>query len=397
MNYGKEAAVRKIGIDIKKFSKEYMDVSSSKFKNEINFEMKVLEEYQFVQLLWEKHSLNQYLDKVYLNENYIESIYQLLNRTSKAGKCKKFELILKDFLQYCEDDLKPFIQDNLEKLANFETPHKIINLDNELLTNNCLKGLNELIKPKIKELSKRHWSIQVYNNSKRWEEIEKKVLSVLINDIYPEYKNIEDESIIRYFDILENPVPIDMYGQCVMVKSDKKIDFSTDDSGIAAYPSFFKDAAIELLNVKRLITIENKTSYHDYLRNAKDIEEELVIYLGGFHNTTRTYLLKNLFAFSNANHLNIQFYHWGDIDLGGFSILVNLIKKTGIPFTPLFMDEQTYLKYLQFGKPIKEKTYLNKLHGLLKQNEFSKFEDVINLILENEIIIEQEIIEIYNE
>lgn len=394
-NYGKEALPnRRIGIEIKRYFKEYMHLSDSRYKSEINLEMQVLEKHQFVELRWEKYSMNQYLDKVYLNAANLKHIYESLNRISKEEKCLKFASILEDFLEISVEELKSFIQININKLKNFETPNRIINLDDEITTKDYLNGLNELVKPKSKEISKRQLSIQLYNNSKRWEVLEGKILSVIKNDIYQEFGNMEDSVILANFSVLDNPVPIDMYGNCIMTKSKKEVDFTTDENGLALYPSFYNEAEILSLDIRRVITIENKTSYHDYLRYVQSEDKELVIYLGGFHNNIRTILLKKIYDYSLKNKLKIQFYHWGDMDLGGFSILVNLINKTGIPFQPMYMDEITYLEYLKYGKEITDNSYLNKLRGLLKLQQYSRYENTINLIIQYKLVIEQESIDL---
>ena len=72
-----------------------------------------------------------------------------------------------------------------------------------------------------------------------------------------------------------------------------------------------------------LITVENLTTYHD-----EPVCQNAIVYLGGFHNTIRTDLLKRIYA-ANPDK---GYFHKGDIDVYGFVILENLKKKTEILF-----------------------------------------------------------------
>lgn len=87
--------------------------------------------------------------------------------------------VLLDFRKTAMETLYTFIDANIEKLERFETPNTMIDLDNISLSLDLLKGLSELITPKDKEISKRQWSILLYNDSKRWEALESKIISVV--------------------------------------------------------------------------------------------------------------------------------------------------------------------------------------------------------------------------
>lgn len=228
------------------------------------------------------------------------------------------------------------------------------------------------------------------------EELEEKARQSFIkSSIFPELSNLDDNTILGEFGIIENPVSIDIFGDCIMEVTGKYIDFSIDSSGISMYPTFFRNCKISKLNVDKIITIENKTTYHEYINFIQCTgKNELVIYLGVFHNNIRTILLKKLYTFIKLNQLNILFYHWGDIDLGGIAILLNLRGKTEIQFESMYMDTETFIENIQFGKEIQSKDYLKKLKKVLEKHEFEEFHDVIKLMIINNKTIEQEIIKL---
>lgn len=68
------------------------------------------------------------------------------------------------------------------------------------------------------------------------------------------------------------------------------------------------------------------------------------MYLGGFHNSVRTELLKRIYEKNPGK----TYFHKGDIDVYGFMILENLKSKTGIPFVPLEMDLAILQEYERY-------------------------------------------------
>jgi len=140
---------------------------------------------------------------------------------------------------------------------------------------------------------------------------------------------------------------------------------------------------------RAVITVENLTSFYQYVLEGPP--DELVIYLGGFANSAQKLFLQKLYRLCNEKENPVPFYHWGDLDLGGFKIWHNLKKKTGIPFQPYLMDEETYLKHLHHGQPITEQ-YAEKLAALLKDDSYTQFHALISLILKKKIRVEQEAI-----
>ena len=90
----------------------------------------------------------------------------------------------------------------------------------------------------------------------------------------------------------------------------------------------------------------------------------------------------------------MEFYHWGDIDLGGLRILNHLRNKTKIQFEPYRMDRDTIDTYRLYTKPIQSDAYIRKLKGLLEQDEYKEFYEVIHYMIEHQVTLEQEALDI---
>ena len=58
---------------------------------------------------------------------------------------------------------------------------------------------------------------------------------------------------------------------------------------------------------------------------------------------------------------NKQYFHFGDIDAGGFYIFGDLCEKTGIPFQPFSMDIDTLYFYKSYWKELTKNDVLKPL------------------------------------
>ena len=101
--------------------------------------------------------------------------------------------------------------------------------------------------------------------------------------------------------------------------------------------------------------------------------------------------LQNLLIKIYSDNPHINYYHSGDIDAGGFKILVHLIKKTKIPFKTLNMDSETLLKNIDYAKSLTVND-VNEITSLLENKEYKKYSDVLSRMIKLDRKLEQEII-----
>lgn len=135
---------------------------------------------------------------------------------------------------------------------------------------------------------------------------------------------------------------------------------------------------INSINVigKRVITIENLTTFNTF--NESDT---LAVYLGGYHNSHRRSFIKKIYR----DNPKAEYYHFGDIDAGGFYILLHLREKTGVDFIPYHMGISELKQYEDYTKKLTD----NDVRRLtnLRNSEFS---EVVNYMLEHNCKLEQE-------
>lgn len=190
----------------------------------------------------------------------------------------------------------------------------------------------------------------------------------------------DEETVLENLNIVKNPGHIYMKGSALIQISGQTIDLSKLNGDIAISSALLPDIERIIVTGKRVLTIENLTSFHAF--SEKDT---FAVYLGGYHNTHRRRFIQQLFK----DNPTAIYYHFGDIDAGGFYILLHLINKTGVPFSPYHMDIPTLQQYRDYTKPLTESDVKR-----LKKLADTEFSDTINYMLTNNCKLEQEAMDV---
>lgn len=130
---------------------------------------------------------------------------------------------------------------------------------------------------------------------------------------------------------------------------------------------------------KTAMTVENLTTFH-----RMQSEEVFHIYLSGYHNTLKQYVIKRL----AAENPMLKWYHFGDLDPDGFFILEHLKRGTGIAFEAFRMGIEDLVRYRAFGKSLEENDR-KKAETLMERGLYGR---ELSYMLRENIKLEQEII-----
>ena len=141
--------------------------------------------------------------------------------------------------------------------------------------------------------------------------------------------------------------------------------------------------SLKVKNANKIIFIENKANYIDYIQNKMN-KDEFVVYHGGMYGQVKGQFFKKLYEATNES----KFYHWSDIDIGGFKIFARL-RKIIVNLKPYMMDREAFYSKKQYWKEM-SLDYRSKLVKLKKQDEYRCFYDVIDEMLKNNSKLEQE-------
>ncbi|GMX66779.1 hypothetical protein Elgi_60510 [Paenibacillus elgii] len=148
-----------------------------------------------------------------------------------------------------------------------------------------------------------------------------------------------------------------------------------------------KDITIE---ARRIITVENLTSYHLWIEQREHYAaEELIIYTGGFPHRRLQHFLRLLSVAIDRSNRPLSIMHWGDIDLGGIRIF-EFMKSRLIPtLEPLWMNSAALLKYEQQAALISDE-YASQIQAALYDPRYSEWIPVLQTMLERRKRLEQE-------
>lgn len=344
----------------------YTDHSKFEIFRDVNESIEVLKRKGYISA---KMDSRKVYENVFLSLDNLSEIYMYLKRKPKKDIHKRLKLLL---LEHMNDNeiLSEYCKEQLDRIANNRSVEYFNNDFQEF--ESILLAVKEVMLVETEQFI-REFSIRIFKDSKFFQTIQTKVENLLYE--YGDFP--EKDKILPSFNLVKTPTYVNYKGAGKIIISGQIIDLLKLSSDIAISSKMLPDIeSIEVLGSK-VITIENLTSFHRF--NEQDF---FVIFLGGFHNTVRREFIKKLYEQNPQK----QYYHFGDIDVGGFRILEHLKNKTKVPFRGYHMDIDTLVRYKEFSKKLTKNDRIN-LERLLIHDEYVS---VINFMLENNCKLEQE-------
>ncbi len=369
------------------FTKEklpaYFDESSYEYEN-IHSVMRELENRGYIRIIWKKGKENHIISKVVLNLEQLDDVYQYVKRVSKTELVTaNMEMLEKYRGLYDTPVCQNFIAYLLKRLHAHQSVKEYVDLEDCQKTEMLLKGIFE-IESNRKQCYIREFSIKVFHDSKALQNISSR-LGKIFQNFSEGFAEKDIAEILSEYSIYHTPNYVYFKGDVFFTIYQTEYDIGNLRQGIGISGEDLSAIQFgEMSAIKRIITIENLTTFFRW-----EEPESLIIYLGGYHNSIRRTLLKAVYkALPNA-----EYYHFGDIDAGGFEIYRDLCVKTQIPFKMYRMDRKTLEAYQKYGKKLTENDRV-RLKKLLEENIQAAGElyEVIGFMLENDVKLEQECI-----
>ena len=357
---------------------EYFDESSFAYEN-IHIQLRNLEEKGIIKIIWKGQKVDYVIQKIQLNIERLPEAYAFVHRTPKCNLEEEHQIFLE---MYCNDEkgevpiTREFARYLLERLKNHQPVKEYINLSKIEETRRLFVALSSVEK-NGKPCYIREFSIEHFQNSKYFEQIKNQVAKIF-RRFHEEFTSMETPDILAEYGIYHTPNYVYFKGDIVIEIDGEPVKLQTLNQGLGiSGEDLGKVIFSDLSQIKQVITIENLTTYFRWQE-----PESLIIYLGGYHNGIRRTLLKKIYQ----ELPSISYYHFGDIDAGGFSILKDLRNKTEIPFKRYCMDVETLKYYEKYGKTLTEsdKTRLKELE---KDEEL---QEVVSYMLLHNVKLEQE-------
>ena len=349
---------------------KYNDSSDYDTYKSINDSVSELEEAGFVKAKREKNGV---ITSVSLRTDGIEEIYAALNRTPKKELNAGLAELLRGYIGY-NDILDRYCAEQLKRL---ESNKKAEHFDGDISAYKQLISALSVITDIEKETYERDFSAAVLRDSKAFEGIKSKVVSILYS--YGDFP--EKETVLEELNIIRNPGHVFFKGDAEITIGGQTIDLGRLAGDIGLSSAMLGDVESIRLKTDKVITIENLTTF-----NRFGDRSFFAIYLGGYHNRDRRLFIQKLYRMNP----DAEYYHFGDTDAGGFYILLHLRNKTGVPFMPYKMDTATLRANLSYTKKLTDNDR-KRLNALLD----SEFGETVSFMLENNCKLEQEALDEY--
>ena len=318
---------------------------------QVNEAIMDLSKQHYIQILKKQ---NDVIQQVALNLDYLVEVYRILHRESRKDEQIRILSVLEKY-QYLDMPVGVYARAQMERLS---LNKKIEYYSGSVEELEDILEATEAICMNEKEVFVRDLSIKLYGDSKKLEQLKSKIQGLLFQYGWFE----EKESVFEECGVVQTPTYVMVKGNGILHFHKQSMNLSQLGSDIGLSTTTIQQLLeIEVIG-QRIVTIENLTSFHNY-----SIEDDFVVYLGGFHNKVKTQFLKLVYR-ENPNKI---FLHFGDIDIGGFQIFRNLCRKTEIKFQMLYMNIATLVQHQSAWKSLtkNDNERLIKLLDSLRQTD----------------------------
>lgn len=300
----------------KKYSKNDGDVEQIEKINQAALECRV-EGY----LTFEKNGFSSEIAKIYLIDEKVDEIEAYLE--SACGyepKHRKRQYV--ERLIACYSGISPVADRECQRLKGALDKNRIPK--NYLQAEDILKALT-FIEINQTPLYVREASILIYGSSKYFEEntLESVCLLLRAYEEMPCEEGALPDEILGNYHIIPEKQKICLKGDITLKIGEKLLELGALGDGIEFFTEDIRALEQVVVHTPEFMTVENKTSYYRCQNPAVSF-----FYLGGYATRFQRDFLKKVYQ----NNPKVQYWHFGDLDAGGFYIHENLCRVTKIPF-----------------------------------------------------------------
>lgn len=333
------------------------------------------------------------IEKIYLCEERLEILYEILK--NEYGITPQ-NVVLKQAVELVEQynsgvnavseysDAGSHVLNEYCKMLRSQMEDPRYPIDLERIDAN-LKMLR-FLEQNEEDLYVREVSMLVYGDSKWFEKNNYDEICNIIRNMLGMLKEESErnDAVLARYHI--NPAEQDIF-----LKGDWKIDWENQTletahfkGGIAITSNDIPRIRKITINASAMMTIENKTSYQ-----RMDESDMAMMYLGGFANRYQIAFLKKVIQ----DNPDIVYYHFGDIDVGGFWIHRHLCSAVSAHFLLYAMGIEQ-LADKRFEHCLKELTEkdISRMESLMQEEEYK---EVLEYMKAHNVKLEQEIVSYY--
>jgi hypothetical protein len=358
-----------------------------------NEQMQWLEQVGALRVFWQPGETGHLLEAAALVSGAEGRLYQLLGRTPSSSLRARLEAqLLGDRFRFREHDWQyRAIQHVLAQINESKSPAPF-SLTDPTFNEDLLSALAALAQLR-EETPFRVFSVHVFNDSKRFEDIKKPIVR-LARFGRPEWKRLSEDEVLRELNLVANPSYLLLSGAWQLADNIGQVISLGEFIPSVGLPAV-QAARIERVSAHAgmVVCIENLTTFHSMAGSlAKEPHAQnmaLLCLAGNPSPACRRLLLRLVECMTNL----VPLYVWADLDYGGFNILSQLRREVSPRFMPYKMDIETLTRFERFARPLTPSDQRN-LDRQMNRVELEDVRPVIEYMRKKGIKLEQEAIPI---
>lgn len=334
---------------------------------------------------WMRGQQNHIIAKIWLNYDAVGKAYDLIGRRPKRDVTDETLTRMNELLgriqaewarRWLEDTIAAILRKNSIGAALPAAPTE---------RDDLLKAVSFLADNTEIETLERVFSMRCFGDSKHFERSVKPRLARILRK-YLAQENCTDDYALKLAGIVQYPERFEFSGALSITFPHGTIDFAALPSGGTLTIDDIKQGCIAFgQDVRRVLSIENRANYVDYVHKHQT-SNEFVLFHGGQYSPAKRVFLQ---AVAEAIPKNCPFFHWGDIDYGGFLMLARLRREIMTGIRPWRMDQNELERYARFATSFSD-AYEKLLASLLDVPELSDCYPCIEHMKKSRTRLEQE-------
>jgi len=304
-----------------------------------------LEQAGLVALTWLPGEANHLLAAVTLNPDRAGDLFALLGRCPLAARRDRLRTLLLADRFRLEGWRLRAVEHSLAQLRAGLSPSPFLlaadDHNRDLLA--ALVALGDV----TEETPIRVFSVRVYNDSKRFEAVQRAVVH-LARRHHAEWRELTPDEVLREMGLVANPDHLYLFGSWRLVDGQGVCFSLADFEPSVGLPARLVAGVRQVtVDAKRVVCVENMTSFYELVRRRP--AGLAALYLGGNPSPACRHLLHCL---SRTLPEPVPLLVWADLDYGGLNILAQLRRLVHPRFMPYLMDEDTLDAHVAWAKPL---------------------------------------------
>ncbi len=381
LQYGQAKIARRIQLNIREVYPGYEKLDADmEVKEAVNQAARTLKELEYIGVSCLPYSDD--IEKIYLNAGKIGEIEAWLEGEfgipARPAALDSMNRLLEEYAH--RGELTAYYCGKLR----YDMEHSALVWDAEK-ARELLKML-AFLQDNERDLYVREASVLVYGDSKHFEQERYEAVCGIIREALgkPAAETEAQDEILQIYHISSVEQEISVKGDFLIEMEGYSLETGYFSGGLSLSTRDIRKIRRITVRTPNLVTVENKTSFYRFAREGFS-----EIYLGGYANRHQAELLKKIYG----DNPDCIYWHFGDIDVGGFQIHQHLCEATGIGFR-LFCMGTRELCSERFRAALLELTE-NDAARAKKLAEKPVYREILQEMLTRGVKMEQEIVSLF--